>query len=102
MAFPGSFARTCVGVGGGGTMGALGRRNSFEESPMPSVTRLPDDARDELVARLQRIEGQARGIQKMIEDGRECSEIMNQMASVKAAVNRSEGRRVGKESDMRW
>jgi CsoR family transcriptional regulator, copper-sensing transcriptional repressor len=54
---------------------------------MPSVNRLPESARTELMARLQRIEGQARGIQKMIEEGRDCSEIMNQMASVKAAAN---------------
>jgi CsoR family transcriptional regulator, copper-sensing transcriptional repressor len=36
---------------------------------------------------LQRIEGQVRGIQKMLESDRECVHIIDQLASVKAAVN---------------
>ena len=58
---------------------------------MPSTTRLPADAREDLVARLKRIEGQSRGIQKMIEDGRDCTDVMNQLAAVKAAVNALSG-----------
>jgi CsoR family transcriptional regulator, copper-sensing transcriptional repressor len=54
---------------------------------MPSVNRLPESDRTEIIGRLQRIEGQARGIQKMFEDDRECVDIMNQIAAVKAAVN---------------
>jgi DNA-binding FrmR family transcriptional regulator len=47
---------------------------------------LPDEDRNELVSRLKRIEGQARGIQKMIEDGRECTDVLNQIAAMKAAA----------------
>lgn len=54
---------------------------------MPSIASLPNSELDEIVGRLQRIEGQARGIQKMIEDDRDCTEVMNQIAAVKAAVN---------------
>ena len=50
-----------------------------------SLTRTPE-SRQELIARLRKIEGQARGIQRMIEDERECREILNQLASVRAAT----------------
>lgn len=58
---------------------------------MPSTDQLPAEAREDLTARLKRIEGQAKGIQKMIEDGRDCESVMNQLASVKAAVNSVSG-----------
>jgi DNA-binding FrmR family transcriptional regulator len=54
---------------------------------MPSALHLPATDREEILGRLQRIEGQARGIQKMFEDDRDCTDIMNQVAAVKAAVN---------------
>ncbi|HDK27581.1 MAG TPA: transcriptional regulator [Candidatus Atribacteria bacterium] len=40
-----------------------------------------------ILSRLKRIEGQIRGIQKMIVDERSCSDIMVQIAAVKAALN---------------
>lgn len=42
--------------------------------------------RDDVLRRLKRIEGQVHGLQKMIEDGRNCEEILTQLAAVKAAV----------------
>ena len=36
--------------------------------------------------RLNRIEGQIRGIKKLIEDGKSCREILNQVASVEKAM----------------
>jgi DNA-binding FrmR family transcriptional regulator len=39
-----------------------------------------------LVKRLKRAEGQIRGIQKMIEDGRECESIITQLAAVRSAI----------------
>lgn len=41
-----------------------------------------------LITRLKRIEGQVRGIQKMIESESSCSDILIQIAAVKAAVNK--------------
>lgn len=37
--------------------------------------------------RLRRIEGQIRGIQRMVEEGRDCREIVNQVVAVKAALS---------------
>jgi DNA-binding FrmR family transcriptional regulator len=43
------------------------------------------------LTRLRRIEGQVRGLQKMVEDDRYCADIMTQIASVHEAL-RSVGR----------
>ncbi len=42
--------------------------------------------KDVLLARMRRIEGQARGIQKMIEEDRYCPEIIQQLTAVSKAV----------------
>lgn len=39
-----------------------------------------------VMMRLRRIEGQVRGIQRMVEDQSPCSDILNQVAAVKAAI----------------
>ncbi|NLT73530.1 MAG: metal-sensitive transcriptional regulator [Chloroflexi bacterium] len=49
-------------------------------------TMLTAEARQDLLARLRRIEGQARGIQRMIEEERDCREVLNQLASVRVAT----------------
>jgi DNA-binding FrmR family transcriptional regulator len=41
-----------------------------------------------LLNRLRRVEGQARGLQRMIEEGRSCEEIFTQLAATKAALDR--------------
>lgn len=41
-----------------------------------------------LVRRLNRIEGQVRGIRRMIEEPRDCIEILQQLAAAEAALNR--------------
>ena len=45
-----------------------------------------DDAR--ILNRLARIEGQVRGLQRMIEQGKDCEEILAQLAAVKSALDR--------------
>jgi len=45
------------------------------------------DSRRSILIRLRRIEGQVRGVQRMIENEDDCSEIMNQIAAIKSAVN---------------
>jgi len=42
------------------------------------------------INRLKRIEGQVRGIIKMLEDERYCIDVLTQMQSVKSAVARAE------------
>jgi CsoR family transcriptional regulator, copper-sensing transcriptional repressor len=49
------------------------------------------DIRARNLKRLRRIEGQARGLQKMVEDDRYCADILTQIASVHEAL-RSVGR----------
>ena len=43
-----------------------------------------------LVSRLSRIEGQVRGISRMVTEGRYCIDILNQMQAVKAALSKAE------------
>ncbi len=50
------------------------------------------DARERNLKRLRRIEGQVRGLQKMVEEERYCADIMTQMSSVHEAL-----RAVGRE-----
>lgn len=40
-----------------------------------------------LITRLNRIEGQVKGVKKMIEEDIYCDEVLNQISSVKAALN---------------
>jgi DNA-binding FrmR family transcriptional regulator len=49
---------------------------------------LSAEIRDELIKRLRRIEGQTQGIQRMLAAGRDCREVLNQLASVQAATRR--------------
>ena len=44
------------------------------------------DLREETSRRLKRIEGQVRGLQRMIDEGRYCPDILVQVASVHAAL----------------
>ncbi len=43
---------------------------------------------DRILNRLRRVEGQARGLQRMIEEGRECEDILTQLAATRAALDR--------------
>ena len=43
--------------------------------------------RKDLITRLNRIEGQIRGIKNMVEEERYCVEILNQVSAVQAALN---------------
>ncbi len=49
---------------------------------------LPPETRDDLIRRLRKIEGQTQGIQRMLLEGRDCREVLNQLASVRAATQR--------------
>lgn len=44
------------------------------------------ESKSKLIARLKRIEGQIRGLQRMIESGRSCEEIITQFASINGAL----------------
>lgn len=51
------------------------------------TTARSDEERKKLIHRLNRIEGQIRGIRKMVEKDAYCADILIQSAAVNAAVN---------------
>jgi DNA-binding FrmR family transcriptional regulator len=51
-------------------------------------TAAAEGSRTDRTRRLSRAEGQLRGIQRMIEDRRDCAEIVNQLLAVRAALDR--------------
>jgi len=48
---------------------------------------ITEEQKERVVLRLNKMEGQIRGIRKMIEDGRNCEEVLSQVAAVKGAMN---------------
>lgn len=44
--------------------------------------------KENLLKRLRRIEGQVKGIHKMVEEEKYCADILTQVAAVRAAVNK--------------
>ena len=67
----------------GCTDGARGERKAVAVDP---------DAKQRNLSRLRRIEGQVRGLQKMVEDDRYCADILTQLSAVQEAL-----RGVGRE-----
>lgn len=61
--------------------------NSAAEEEQTTVTR-DQEMQKEVLSRLKKIEGQVRGVQKMVTDCRDCGDIVIQLAAIKAAVNR--------------
>jgi DNA-binding FrmR family transcriptional regulator len=46
------------------------------------------DGKDALAARLKRVEGQVRGIERMVADERYCIDILTQISAVQAALDK--------------
>ena len=51
------------------------------------MTARPNSTNHALATRLNRIEGQVRGIKSMIERGEYCDDVLTQIASVKSAID---------------
>lgn len=47
-----------------------------------------NDIKSSVIKRLSKIEGQVRGLVRMISEERSCDEIINQMQAVKAGINK--------------
>lgn len=59
------------------------------ESPATlTAANLPDDVRDDIDKRLRRLEGQIRGLQRLLNEGAGCEEVIHQTAAAKAALDR--------------
>ena len=60
--------------------------------PHPShATHVPSETKASISKRLRRIEGQVRGLQKMVDEERYCADVLMQIASVQEAL-RSAGK----------
>lgn len=47
------------------------------------------ESKNDILKRLRRIEGQVKGIQKMIEEDKSCVEILTQVAAIRSAINKA-------------
>lgn len=62
---------------------------------MPTLTAIEPETftteadRKKLIGRLARVEGQLRGIQRMIESGDECELVAQQLAAARGALNKA-------------
>ncbi|MEA2210321.1 MAG: CsoR family transcriptional regulator, copper-sensing transcriptional repressor [Solirubrobacteraceae bacterium] len=57
-------------------------------SPETAPTRGYAASKDQLLARLRRIEGQVGGIQRMVGDDRYCIDILTQISAIQAALDK--------------
>ena len=49
------------------------------------------DVKSDIIKRLNRIEGQIKGINKMLENDKSCVDMLTQVAAVRAAINKVGG-----------
>jgi CsoR family transcriptional regulator, copper-sensing transcriptional repressor len=47
----------------------------------------PPKIKNNLISRLNRVEGQIRGVKKMIENDTYCDDVLNQIAAIQSALN---------------
>ena len=50
---------------------------------------IPEDTIDDLVKRLRRVEGQVRGLQQMLVDGRDCRDVVTQISAASRALDQA-------------
>jgi CsoR family transcriptional regulator, copper-sensing transcriptional repressor len=56
---------------------------------MPTTTSRPYSAsKDQLRTRLRRIEGQVRGVERMVEEDRYCIDVITQISAIQAALDK--------------
>ena len=48
----------------------------------------PSQTSDDVLKRLARLEGQIRGLQRLVDEGAECQDIVTQLAAAKGALDR--------------
>jgi len=52
------------------------------------VVKFPTEISTDVVKRLRRLEGQVRGLQRLVEEGADCKEIVTQLSAAQSALNR--------------
>ena len=68
------------------------KSNGHGRSAERKAVGVDDDAKERNLKRLRRIEGQVRGLQKMVDEDRYCADVLTQISSVHEAL-----RAVGRE-----
>jgi DNA-binding FrmR family transcriptional regulator len=53
-----------------------------------TTTRGYSATKEQLLARLRRIEGQVRGVERMVEDDRYCIDVLTQISAIQAALDK--------------
>ena len=53
------------------------------------MMKIPTDDRDLIVKRLRRVEGQLRGLQAMVSEGRDCSDTLTQFTAASRALDKA-------------
>lgn len=48
-----------------------------------------DEAKQAMLKRLARVEGQVRGVRKLVEEGADCERVAQQMAAARAALDKA-------------
>ena len=51
--------------------------------------KIPNEDRDLIIKRLRRIEGQVRGLQTMIDEGRDCGDTLTQFTAASRAMDKA-------------
>lgn len=59
-------------------------------TPIGYMSSMEDDTKTACLKRLNRIEGQVRGLNRMVEENRYCVDVVTQIAAVRAALRRVE------------
>jgi DNA-binding FrmR family transcriptional regulator len=54
----------------------------------PTTTPAYSATKEQLLKRLRRVEGQVRGIERMVEDERYCIDVLTQISAVQAALDK--------------
>jgi DNA-binding FrmR family transcriptional regulator len=57
-------------------------------APTPTPVRGYTATKDQLLGRLRRVEGQVRGIERMVENDRYCIDVLTQIAAIQAALDK--------------
>jgi DNA-binding FrmR family transcriptional regulator len=68
------------------TTGAA-KRTAAAEAPSCDREMMSPEKRDEALKRLARASGQVAGISRMIDDGRHCTEVLQQISAVQKALD---------------
>ena len=66
----------------------MASRHTPTDGGQRSSTRGYSATKDQLHARLTRIEGQVRGVQKMVDEDRYCIDVLTQISAVQAALDK--------------